>query len=190
MLKTHHHSIQWTHHTQRNAMIIAATIEICDYAIKHLMSSVLKPKTIQVLLDTPPASEDGTIPLGSCSSHCTDSMIPGLITIIVDPTQSFEDFTDTLFHEFCHAEQQFTGRLGTSRIRNGDNPTIKMWKGRAFSTRLIDYIDWPWEIEAREVAAKLTRDIGPLKQRVEQLVAKHEEDVARAKAKQAEEVAA
>lgn len=151
---THNYTTQWTHPSNANVELCAAAIDVCEYAMKHMFKNVFKSKTIQVLIDTPVAQQDGTFPEGQCDNPCTEGVIPGILTITVNPSHSnVEDFKDTVLHELVHAEQIFEGRLSNSRIRHGENPVIRLWNKKAFSTRVMDYIDWPWEIEAREQAA-------------------------------------
>ncbi len=66
-----------------------------------------------------------------------------------------DDMINTLFHEMTHAVQIFKGDLKRSRIGKGKEGILVLWKNRAFSRRTMQYTDWPWEIEARDVASKV-----------------------------------
>lgn len=146
----------WTHPTPAKIDLCSLAIEVCEFAMKNMFNHINSNKTIQVLLDLPSKIDtDGTTPLGCCTNNANEGVIPGIVTIHVSPYQKHEEFINTLFHELTHALQIFEGRLSSSRIRHGDNPTIRLWNKRAFSTRLIAYEEWPWEVEARYEADRM-----------------------------------
>lgn len=132
---------------------LAVIAHCCEYAMQEMFSNIRKLKHVTVYVDMPQMQEDGSYPMGSCNNPVTaDNVIPGSLDIVLNPNQSLADFTDTLLHELVHAAQIFEGRLGNSYIKCGAKP-LRMWKGKAFSTRLMDYYDWPWEVEARNRAS-------------------------------------
>lgn len=151
---------KWTHPSNPNVDMCALAIDLCSYAERHMFKEVYgKNKTVQVLIDVPSASLDGDVPMGTCDNPCLEGVIPGMLTITVNPHQPLASFVDTVFHEMAHAEQIFEGRLNNSRIRCGENPTVRLWNKKAFSTRLMPYLDWPWEVEARDVATKMAEQM-------------------------------
>lgn len=151
----HNYTTQWTHSSPIRVDLCSLAIDVCEFAMQHCFKNVRVSKTIQVLIDVPAAREDGTVTLGFCTNVVSEGLIPGMVTITVNPNQTHEDFVNTLLHEMIHAQQILEGRLSASRIKNGENAVITLWNKRAFSTRVMEYANYPWEIEANYEANRL-----------------------------------
>ncbi len=135
----------------------------CEYAMAHMFDDIDWSCNVTISVGDVPQDPDGDgLSVGVCNSpiHLNEVQRIRNLQIIVSPFQTDEQFIDTLLHELTHAKQILDGRLASSFIKHGK--TVKLWEGRAYSTRFIDYRDWPWEVEAREEAAehhyKMARD--------------------------------
>jgi hypothetical protein len=90
----------------------------------------------------------------SGSFCCTQNMIS------VDPRQSCYRFVDSLVHELVHAQQYHLGQL--KAVFDANEGTVFHWKNENFGKHPVShakYMALPWEIEARTVAAELTKEI-------------------------------
>jgi len=77
--------------------------------------------------------------LGTCQRNKTHGRY--IIKVSTDNSNDY-DALDTIFHEFRHAEQYQLGFLEG-----------REWMGQDCSH--VDYLDQPWEIDARETATKM-----------------------------------
>ena len=85
---------------------------------------------------------------------CTDAETKYIVHI--DGTQNEEDIVETLFHELQHVVQYALGYLQ-------DEENKVYWLGHWYSgdyqdTTTSDYWDAPWEVEAREVAWRMSEN--------------------------------
>ena len=74
------------------------------------------------------------------------------LLIQVQITEDLHQMLHTLAHELTHAKQSYRGDLICGFL--DPQSTIHIWKGKAFSTRVIGYDNWPWEVEANKVASE------------------------------------
>jgi len=85
---------------------------------------------------------------------CTDAETKYIVHI--DGTQDEQDIVETLFHELQHVVQYALGYLQ-------DEENKVYWLGHWYSgdyqdTTTSDYWDAPWEVEAREVAWRMSEN--------------------------------
>lgn len=144
--------------------ILMAIIATCEYAQANMFKNLRRNVTVNVkfkAIDKDP--ETGESPVGVCHSpiQMVEIKRPIHVEVEVSPFQSISDIVDTIFHELTHAEQLFEGRLARVFIKQGKKP-LAMWQGRAYSQEFVDYVDYPWEIEARENAARLHKELHEL----------------------------
>jgi hypothetical protein len=73
----------------------------------------------------------------------------------VEVRQSKMRFIDSLIHELVHAQQDFLGKLRTQG-------QIFYWNDELFGkkpTSHTKYMALPWEVEARKIAAEMTKEV-------------------------------
>lgn len=160
----HDYTPEWKSSREYDPQASLTVCRACEVGIKHLFDGIIKrPKNVLIqLTEIPLEADDGsdTLPAqvyGVCHQPYLpkEGMVPSDLVIDIHIHQGYEAMAETVLHELVHAQQIFTGQLGLSRIGSGENGYLKMWKGRAFSKRLMAYNNWPWEVEARQVAAEL-----------------------------------
>ena len=79
----------------------------------------------------------------------------------IDPRRlGLWQFVDTIVHELTHAEQYYTGRLKHQYSRAHES-WVPVWQDEEwrYASSFKKYREQPWEVEARRVAAQLTKEI-------------------------------
>jgi hypothetical protein len=72
-------------------------------------------------------------------------------TVNVDRNPNFALLLNTLAHELVHVKQHAKGELYELQRRKN----YTRFKGKTYSTKRLDYWDYPWEIEAHGMAIGL-----------------------------------
>lgn len=70
--------------------------------------------------------------------------------IFIDPRRSTLEIISTVAHELVHEEQTYLGKLDTQYI---NSQWYYVWDGKTYNQKAKtyqDYLNFPWEIEARE----------------------------------------
>ena len=78
----------------------------------------------------------------------------------VESRQSKRRFIDSLIHELVHAQQDFLGQLCPKFDHNDDYNFY--WNDVNFGKSPVShakYLALPWEVEARKIAAEMTKEI-------------------------------
>lgn len=137
-----------------------------EWVLCHKMRLIMRPKSINVVFREIPdeyRSADSDILTKvygmARSGHVPqEGMSPAEVEIHININQTAEQGCHTLFHEMVHAKQMFEKRLSYSTIGDGIEGQLHMWMGRAFSTRLMPYEEWPWEVEAEKIAREWRKE--------------------------------
>ena len=90
------------------------------------------------------------------------SYYPDKKECFIDPRrQGLWQFVDCVVHELTHAEQYHTGRLKQqySRVHESWVPVWQDEEWGRWAGNFKKYREQPWEVEARKVAADLTKEI-------------------------------
>lgn len=144
--------------TEPDQEVCLVALRATKFAREFMFNDMQLVRSITIDLDVPPPlvpdTEDDLCRerIGTCEPMNNEYKKTSL-HIVCSPLQKPLVFIDCLFHELQHAKQAFENRLLHSTIP-GKKP-LSLWQGKAFSTRLIEYEDWPWEIEARKVADEM-----------------------------------
>lgn len=127
---------------------------------KHNIPVYIKfPKKLD-LGSTFSSSSDGSISRGCCATEFRQyahKVVVERFVLSITPG-NFTKVIETIFHEMTHAMQELRGDI--VRLHDGS----ELYKGVHYSVDKLtkptykEYIRFPWEVEAREVATKMLRE--------------------------------
>lgn len=150
-------NIQWRSVTERDDILMQAVKDVIPHFVDQIFLEDEEAighhtHTTIELVDTLPIDEaTGSMPLGTTQIPVQMVMKKTRELVIkVRVGASIKHTLNTVAHELMHAHQSYSGRLVCGFI--DPETTIEIWEGKAFSTKVIQYKDHPWEIEANKVA--------------------------------------
>ena len=155
----HNFNITWAATSDKHELSVLLVKEALPIAISnifHVVNDQFKgPTSTQINFIDPRADAvEGCIEAPVLTTVDTDI---NKLSLSITTGQPLASTLTTLLHELQHCAQVYTGKLKTCYQDPESNMII--WKGKAFSTRLIDYEDYPWEIEAEKVANDVFKEV-------------------------------